>query len=392
MNSLPEVVFFGILEFLTARDVFVSIIRMNKQMHEAIKASPYILGLVCRLELKMSRELRLSYSETSRILQHLWSSKQKNLDFYGFGTSGGYDDNRFQYWVSNMYVDDGSAYCSRDAKNNINTVGVLSATQSNLKSKEEFDYLIKVFEKCPDIGTFIRPPYKNNQKLSHNQASSLKNIYITYKRDLIRHISTKTQESLEKVEEQLEACFKNEGVITVSQEWFRRPDDLYVIIQPISHESVTTGNLFGIIDKVELSRDGAFTCPVDNFLIFVSEVYLDIEDEEFNRYNDLTSSEKVDEVLPGETREVVKGQGFVYKEFYWTRKTLKPVIWGKFTERACRRAVAALKERFLGNYLYTKLINPDNRMAEMNDMHDTTNIDCDCVLAYGVIVDLNPNN
>lgn len=388
MINLPDGVLFNIIEYLSEREIFSSVVKVSKSFFELVTGSPYVLGKICRSSLKTSRNLRLDYDGCKRILKQLLRHKLDLIEFEGFGTTGGYDEDRPAYWVSNLFNDDGTGYCSRDNKNNINAVGVLKQTQSTQQS-DKLNFIVEVFENCEVIARYIRPPYKNDKKINNMQLTIFNQLYLNYRYDVIQIISDELKIPSESVVNSIENALKevkeNNNFIKSLR---RRKEDPYVMLQDIDYQSANTGTKLAVIRKLYFSRKGNFTCPVENFLIFVSEVYVDIEDEEFARYDDLKSAEILDRVCPGECRNLVSSDGVCYREFYKSNQALKPIVWGKFTERSGVSVEINLQESVTGNYLYVKLVNPENRMAEMHDMHQHTNIDCDCVQAYGTVIDL----
>ena len=168
----------------------------------------------------------------------------------------------------------------------------------------------------------------------------------------------------------------------------RNKEDEYVMLEQVDYQSANDSKKVAIIERVKVSREGGFTCPLETFLVFVSEEYVDIEDEEFARYNDLKTYEQVKNAFGGECGPIVQEESTCYSEFLWTERKLKPVVWGKFTKRAGVLVNVQLKQVFAAKYLYMKLINPEDRMAEMNDMNQFTNIDCNYIVTEGKIIEL----
>lgn len=76
-----------------------------------------------------------------------------------------------------------------------------------------------------------------------------------------------------------------------------------------------------VADRVHFSRKGGFTCPVQTFMIFVSDEYIDLESELFSNYDNLLSEEDIDKLLETpagselkalETRDI---SGVLFREF-----------------------------------------------------------------------------
>lgn len=391
MESLPSSVLIDLIEFLTVKEIFINIIPTCSHFKSIIESSEYLLGKLVRETLGFRRDLRLSYGKVENILRSVFSSESAPIDFKGFATSGGFDEDHPRYWVSNLFVNDGTGYCSRDNKNNINAAGVLSLTQEQGIDPTVHDYLVNIFNKSKIISMSIYPYYNGNNKLNKFQIKEFIEIYHNHTQQLIEIIAKEMGQTVEQISADLkENISKIKIQNIVGSALRRRPDDLFVNVENIDYASAASTSKFAVINKVELSRQGGFTCPVETFMVFASENYVDIEDEEFSRYDNILTPEILKEKFPGATREIVTDEesGTCYSEFYWKPANLIPIIWGKFTTRLGNAIEVNLHHRFAGVYLYAKLINPDNRMAEMHDLHETTNIDCNYLLAYGHIVDL----
>ena len=397
MESLPSEIFIDIIQFLSVKDIFLEVIVLCKSLKSSIQLCPFLLGRLIQLKLGLQRSLRPSYAEAQDILQRALTPSISSLDFRGFASSGGFDEDHPSYWVSNLYRDDGTGYCSRDNKNNINTAGVLSITQQPVIDPDSYNYFIKIFDKCEIIARSVFPFYKGNRNLSMFQIKEFRELYLSHTREIVAVLAAALKQTREDVNKELKEAFGKfkEPRITPA-DLRRRPEDMFVTLESIDYETASHGEQIAVISKVELSRQGGFTCPVETFMVFVSEIYVDIEDEEFNKYNkynNLLIFEDVEQRFPGATRGRAKDEegGIDYCEFIWSASKLKPVLWGKFTNRRGNVITAKLRERFTGNYLYSKLINPENRMAEMNDTHPSANIDCNYLLAFGSVVSLKPN-
>mmetsp|Transcript_17589 Transcript_17589/g.17557 ORF Transcript_17589/g.17557 Transcript_17589/m.17557 type:complete len:181 (+) Transcript_17589:649-1191(+) len=167
----------------------------------------------------------------------------------------------------------------------------------------------------------------------------------------------------------------------------RRPDDPFVLVKPLNFKE-TSKKLYACAQSFEFSREGRMTCPVQTFMIFISEEYIDIESEDLALYDNLIISEDIDALIENDRRvpkayPLVEETGYQYRLFNQTKNMLKPIVWGKFNIKEGDKMIVNLKDVFSGVYLYVKLINPENRMAEYNDLHDFTNIDARYVRLYG---------
>ena len=394
MDFIPRDIFLEIIQFLSIKEVFLEVVLTCKHFKSTVESSRLFLGRLLQLHLGITRSLFPSYASAQLLFQAALSPHISELDYTGFATSGGYHEDRLKYWVSNLYRDDGSKYCSRDNKNNINTAGVLTITQEPKINQETYNYFLEIFNNSGFISDAVEPDYKRDGKLSLQQIREFRKAYNEREIDFIDELSWELQKSPEEVDRGLKEAFEKFNLPEIIPEDLRRrQDNLFVTLEKIDYNAGSHGDKIAVVSKVLLSRKGRFTCPVETFVIFVSEVYVDIEDEEFSRYDNLLNYELVQKEFPGGTRglEGDAESGCIYSEFYRSEGMLKPVIWGKFTNRKGKLISAHLWQKFSGNYLYSKLINAENRMDEMNDRHDTTNIDCSYLLAFGNVINLGEN-
>lgn len=395
MNSLPPEIIYEIVLYSSPKDTFIHLLRLNKNFYITITTSEYLLGLICKTLLKVSRSLRLSYKKCQNLLETFFKAPLKQIDFHGFATSGGFDENMPNYWVSNMYIDDGSMYCSRDAKNNINTAGVLLATQPvSLKPGDEsYDYILNLLDKSIVLQRSIYPKYNRKGYIGLEHIRSILDIYTNYRAEFLKIICDETKEDKERMENEMEVIEKKvRDKRIVGVELQRRKDDFYVMVEPINFEAADNSSKVVVFSKVEMSREGNVTCPVETFMIFVSETYVDIEDPEFSKYDNILDYDTLKRICGYDCKNLETGTDIQYAQFINTYRKLRPVLWGKFTGRQGNLISVNLDEEFVGNYLYTKLINPENRMTELGDQHETTNIDCSYVLGFGKVIDLDGNN
>lgn len=391
MDFLPSVIIFEIIRFSSAKDVFSQLIRLNKSFYESITSSEYLLGEIFKHTLHLSRELRFSYIKVRNLLENFYRGPDQDLEFYGFATSGGIDENQIAYWVSNMYQDDGSFYCSRDAKNNINTAGVLKLTQKQAFQPGEpsYDFMLECLNKSHILKRCVYPRYNEKGIISLQHIRCIINLFQESRRYFLQILKEELQESRKSIQTKMNTALKKiQELQTVGIPIKRRTDDFYVMIESINYDSANNSSKVAVFSSVKFSREGRLTCPVETFMVFVSETYVDIEDPEFDKYDNILSFEELKKNFGNECKELQTGEDIEYAQFRNLQKKLKPVLWGKFTGRNGNEIYAKLDEFFAGNYLYTKLINPENRMGEMNDNHENTNIDVNFVLGYGKVVDL----
>mmetsp|Transcript_21767 Transcript_21767/g.21524 ORF Transcript_21767/g.21524 Transcript_21767/m.21524 type:complete len:161 (-) Transcript_21767:207-689(-) len=111
----------------------------------------------------------------------------------------------------------------------------------------------------------------------------------------------------------------------------KREDDAYYLVRPINYENGDKGKNLFCAKYVEFSRAGEFTCPVEAFMVFISDYYIDIKSSDFSVYNDLKSSGDIDtlvsinENLP-KPYELFESKRYEYRLFNWTKNPLKPLL------------------------------------------------------------------
>jgi hypothetical protein len=165
-------------------------------------------------------------------------------------------------------------------------------------------------------------------------------------------------------------------------------EDLYYLERPHDQALISSAKTLFIAKEVIVSREGNYTCPLETFMVFISEDWIAAESEEFTRFDNLLQADDVVSLGPlngPETLHRVETESTVYCEFKRTSAQLHPVLWGKFKARQGVEIRASLQQCVAGKYVYVKLINPENRMAELQDPHTTTNIDCKFVGVMGSV-------
>ena len=373
--------------FLDRKELVKGPLMVCKDFYTIIKTSNYLISQVLRNSLGFTTNFDLEYDFFLAITEKL-KTEAAWLDFKGFATSGGYDEDHAVYWVGNLYKNDGSSYCSRDNKPNINTAGVL---ESALEIQEEpCEYILKVLQECKIIASSIYPQFKNKGVLGQSIKSSFQQLFYTYRPQIVEIISAEFKEPQAEVDRKLELEIKKMKIDLIDAVKFkRRPEDHYVMQENIDLNVANSSKKRGLICEVEVSRDGNFTCPLETFIVLCSEKYVDIEDAEFDKFNDLRTYESLVEAFPGLVDGVNASEGCSFCSFKRTRGNLRPLAWGKFTDR--RKTEINIKLPYLvsGNFLYLKMINPDNRMQEMSDMHDHPNIDANYVIAKGWVINFS---
>lgn len=128
MDSLPEELYGEIMQYLSITDVFSNYCLINHNFLSTTKSLYNLSRYLCNVY-----HLSAYYQATrEQLIQYfnwaLHTKSMQNLEFTGFATSGGVDDDRSLWWVDSLFHENGPGYCARDNKLNINVAGVLLHT------------------------------------------------------------------------------------------------------------------------------------------------------------------------------------------------------------------------------------------------------------------------
>jgi hypothetical protein len=289
--------------------------------------------------------------------------------------------------VGNLFKDDGSYYCSRDNKLNINTAGVLEDALE--EEPESYEYILRILNDCEIVAKSIYPRFKNKTVMGPTIKKSFQQLYMVYKPQIVKIVSEQFEEPEKEVEKKIDEEVKRLKIERIDPIKFRRREyDLHVMQDSTDIVCANRSKKRAVIQEVEVSRKGNFTCPLEAFIVLCSEKYVDIEDPEFDKYNNFKTYESLIEAFPGICSPVGGDGTYLSCTFDRVASCLKPLAWGKFISRTVNEINIRLPQVVSGNYLYLKLISPDNRMSEMNDNHDHPNIDANYVIAKGWLINL----
>ena len=343
---------------------------------------------------------RHDYEPGLAALQGILSSIQQRdaIPLTALITTGGLDEDNMFWWVQNMFTPNHhSAYCSKDNKNNIMVGAVLTPLvvlppDPELVSAHKFIAgLLRGNERLRRIPDIL--PAESDEDLTEVELQIALELYRVYPHALVPEQPEASELSEEDwIRTHLSPINKSLSVVAEAglsfKEVSKRADDPTYLEKPHDLAVVSASKTLFIVSEVVVSRQGRYTCPLETFMVFISEDWLSVETDDFSRFDNLLQVEDVVRLglLNGpETLIRVETDDTVYCEFKRTSAQLHPVLWGKFKTRQGTDINAALQQRFAGKYVYVKLINPENRMAEMHDIHDHTNIDCKFVGLNGCV-------
>ena len=123
MERIAYEIIIDILKFLTIPEIFRECISLNSEWRRAI-SSDHLLQYLVQRTYNLRSPPRISADQSYRILKSL-RKEPKLLEFFGFISSGGVDENIMRFWCMNLFRSKGEAYCAHDDSENCNVGGVL---------------------------------------------------------------------------------------------------------------------------------------------------------------------------------------------------------------------------------------------------------------------------
>lgn len=302
MDGLPNEVLGEIMLFLNPTEIFTIYARIDKFVHTVTKSDYYVKRYLSNY-LHISKDINISYEKLIDILKKIKLQKAMNIEFLGFGTTGGVDSNIPANWVASLFKPKMPGYCSRENKENIICAGVLAKTQEKSEGN--------LFEIRRKIARIMRAPYmiellrqnysEKSPELTYHELV-LFTIFWDRDRNIFRD-PDKSPESNLRTQTKISNIVREliENTVNVNNYKVKENDD-FTLIQPINYESANFGGHIAVIKSVSLSISKDFTCPVEAFLIFASEVYIDIQSDEFSKYDNLKNAFDIDSLISNDSK------------------------------------------------------------------------------------------
>ena len=400
MDNLPGFALDGIFAYIDPKTLCCSVSQLSQSARTYLVRDQgyvhYFAGLA-----NLPKEISITYEQFREAVITLFHTGRKPIDvkITGFSTTGGMDSEFMQYWVGNLFDRELPAYCTDENQNNTVCAGVLSVfTESKdsadlLHARSEAAFLVRNSRFLRNIAGQILKLPDSPDPLTPLEESLFVDICARNPAILLvgKHLSPE------------ERTQKIEGLAVIARSLVKAqtetlmdmrvdPERKHLFEAKIfEKDRAEQMDVFFCINRVVISRKGQFTCPLETFVVFVSSSFLPVTSEEFTKYDNLLQEQDV-------ARLYVQGlpptvpldyEGAQLREFSRTNSVLQPVLWGKFTQRTTDIIEVRLNAVFSGKFLYIKLINSEDRMREMGDMHDYPNIDVDYLGVQGAVVSLD---
>ena len=327
-----------------------------------------------------------------------------SIDFYGFATNGGVDEDNLHFWLRKVFQKNHSTgYCTHENVQNVNIAGVLSLSQNlqpSLSTQNELkDRLLQAVKNAETMGM-------NSRRLK--EMASNESFFMIYGADVLEQLSQNVPELVT-----LDGETREEMSLSVSQiitkirgkplnfaNLRQNPHSELVLIESISKVDFPCFSSLAFIKSIRISRKGGFTCPVKTLIIFSSMRYIDIQNSVFDGYNNLWTIRDVKALVESSQNypsifEIVSEESYTMCEFKGKMGLdLQPIVWISFESGENVRIPAVtlhLSQTFPSLYLYSKLITPEDCRVQRGWEHDLLNIDLKYIAVKGEVVDLTNN-
>jgi len=390
MWPLPDCCSAKVLAYLSLAELAV-VARVSRYLHEIMLTSPF-LELLFERDLHLPPAFSLSPDTFTipaavqfALIKAVYTCKATCIDYLGFATTGGLDDDDPYFWLRRVFKSDSRGYCTRVLASNITVSGVLAASQ-HFKPSDQMLQAVKerlqvAATRLGSQGERLRQIVSRQPTLERLGAAMIEDIYGNYP-DVLELPGETADQAATEVREILRSTSSR----TIDVEKLRRrADNPWILEEPIENVDFPAYSQLAFLSKLKISRRGSYTCPVKTLLILSSLRYVDIEDEEFDIYEGL---EDLAEVRKLGVRYVEERDEYRYCELKCRGELgVQPLLWVQFAESAeVDELVVDLEQRFPSLYLYLRLIDAEDRRTQQQWEHDLTNIDIRCVVPKGLEV------
>jgi hypothetical protein len=370
--ELPADLHWEIMTYLSVKEIFLTAALLNTDFHQASQSLKFLESLVHR---DLGVRLHSHDSDTCKaVLRHnspCFPASQQPLHFYGFATSGAIDAETPELWVRNMFELDDLGYSS-DNGSNINCAAVLEATLTRYSVRLEAVAFLRSLEQSLGV-----------QRLPDRSLIDIINSF-----DKIRvGVWSRLSELLPGYFSHRSALLNLRMIPSLAS--LTRSEASKLMSEHIDLAEATASPLWGCIHRLKISRQGPYTCPVAALLVLCSPQFLAPDSPEFLKFNDLTTLQQLEQApsVPSVVNSVVAAN-YSYCEFKPADSPLQPMLWVKFNPHSEEVVEVTLSTRRLCKFLYTKLVNCEDRMQELGWVHPETNIDICYVVAEGELIAL----
>lgn len=387
MDILPYDLIPSILLYLPSSEIFTTTIYINQSFYLASKSIGFLRNLIQR-DYYIQKAISISEQECITLLHQNISLKytddQNYLDFKGFITDGGIDEDNPAFWFENLFERTQKPYCCHEGRSNVNIGAVLIDTQIN-----NVEYYLAKRQAITIVKKWLERKNKTVPKQYEQAAFAVfKYVFSNFPLDAL---ATGEEEIFKEQVVDIYAKLEIKEKDPVKARRFLNNPFLLEI--PIDLSEANNSLKLACIRGFDISRNGDYTCPVQTLMIFTSESYIDVT--ELSYFDNLHNEESLKTLIDNSEgnyriNEKRTFNGYEFIEFGRTLGKIKPILWLNFLNNP--RVVDVnvnLNENYSGAYVYVKLIHPEDRRVERNWLHEDMNIDCAWVLPKGKLISLD---
>ena len=389
MWPLPDCCSAKVLAHLSLAELAV-VARVNRYLHEVMLTSTF-------LELLFERDLHLPSSFTLQetftipaaaqfsLLKAVYTSKATCINYLGYATTGGLDDDDPYFWLRRVFKSDSRGYCTRVQAANVTLSGVLAISQDFKPSDQLLQSVRERLEiaatRMGSQGERLRQITNRQQTLERLGVVMIDDLYGNFPGALELPGETPDQTAVE-----VQEILRSTSHRSIDAEKLRkRADNPWILEEPILKVDFPAFPQIAFLRKLKVSRRGSYTCPVKTLLVLSSLCFTDIEDDVFRTYDGLGD---LAEVRKLGIRVIEESEEYTYCELKCRGEMgVQPLLWVQFAANSeVDELVVDLEQRFPSLYLYLHLIDAEDRRTQQQWEHDMTNIDIRCVVPKGVEV------
>ena len=402
MWSLPDCATVWIFAHLQGRDW--AAVAVVSRYFNAIARSTELIAILFERDLFLPTSynsatgpVRISYATQYQLLKTVKEMNKEKLDYYGFATNGGVDEDNTHFWLHRVFQKSRtSVYCSQENTRNVNIAGVLKASQDLLAEKMALQRMKERLQEAAsrmDRGSRRLREVVDNEDLLLMYGSEILKYFAATEPDLVLLDGEQPADMQKSVREVLARIKSDSPPIN---QLVQHPDNRLVLTETVPLPTFPACTQLAFLKSVRVSRKGDFTCPVQTLMVFTSLTYVSVESAAFDVYNNLWTLRDV-HALVDSTASVPPVYSIETKDSHTVCEfrgkagcELQPLFWLDFSLGESREMAVTvpLQQTFPSLYLYAKLIKPEDRRVERGWEHELMNIDIRYVHPKGQVLEV----
>jgi hypothetical protein len=398
MERLPTSILYEILLYLDIGDIFTSISLLNKSYLSLVN-SPIFLNSYTKTRFHITIPAFFPDYSALQIIKANSNSDRlsREIQFKGLASSGGVYYNRVIWWVHNLFINDGSAYCTNENVYNVNTAAVLLAAYSETCADKLMLYqrIARIVRTSQIIREFMKHRCSDGEhQLNTYELKCFTDLQVNPA--LLRDLEASYEEELKRMVE-IQQLYNALGDDYIKFDRLIKGKNAMTLSEHFDQQCLDSSTYLCIIHGVTFSRKGNYTCPVGSIVMFCSDKYIDVSDSAFVNYDDIKSLDDIDNLHLREyefpkVNKILSNDHFTAALFDWrAQDQLRPMIWLKFNSLECTEIEVDLLQVFSGRYLYVKMIEPDIKYDRDDPNWHTPNIDATYAGVRGTLLKLDYN-